>query len=161
IYFLHPDGTLGGFRPVAHAGGAQGLDLPAGSIYVGCRLRLVRRPADKIHKDIQQRRKQRKATQPFALATAGYIWKNPPGEVATRLIDGSGLRGKRLNGAEICGKCSNLIVNRGGAGYKDVLALMDLTRERVDAQFGITLRPDVRLLGARASSGFETEPLEL
>jgi len=159
VYFLHPDGTVGEHRPSGYNTGQQ-LDLPAGAIVIGVRIRLVRRPAKEIHADIRQRLKVRKASQPIALASAGYIWKNPPGAIVERLISAVGLRGKRLNGAEISNKCGNFIVNRGGATDRDVLALMDMTRERVAARFGVTLRAEIRMLGFPAAIA-EPEPLEL
>ncbi len=148
VYFLYPDGTLGEYRPVPHA--AAAFEPPSGAIIAGCRLRLTRRPMREIHESIQQRVKLRGSFQPFALASAGYIWKNPPGQLAERLIDDAGLRGKRLNDAEIPAKCSNLIVNRGGAAAGDVLALMEMTRQRVAKRSGITLQPEIRLLGLSA-----------
>jgi len=157
MYYLHRDGTLGEFRPAAHAG--VSFDLPPGGIVVGCRVRLVRRPMREIQRNIQQRVKLRRSFQPFALASAGYIWKNPPGKIAERLIEACGLRGKRINGAEISSKCTNLIVNRGGAGPDDVLALMEMTRQRVEKQFGITLHPEMQMLGF--PSPFEAAPREL
>jgi UDP-N-acetylmuramate dehydrogenase len=160
VYFLHPDGTLGEFRPSGYAAG-QKLDLPAGAIVVGARLRLRRRPMKEIHADLRQRLRLRKASQPIALASAGYIWKNPPGALAERLVSAVGLRGKRLNGAEISAKCGNFIVNRGGATDRDVVALMDMMRERVAARFGVTLQAEIRTLGF-SSSPIETEaPLEM
>jgi UDP-N-acetylmuramate dehydrogenase len=63
------------------------------------------------------------------------------------MIEKVGLRGKRLNGAEISAKHVNFIVNRGGAMAADVLALMDLSRDRVQSHFGITLEPEIRILG--------------
>jgi UDP-N-acetylmuramate dehydrogenase len=41
----------------------------------------------------------------------------------------------------------NFIVNRGGAMAADVLALMDLSRDRVQNHFGVTLEPEIRILG--------------
>ncbi|HEV8471272.1 MAG TPA: hypothetical protein VGR82_00740, partial [Methylomirabilota bacterium] len=64
-----------------------------------------------------------------------------------RLIEKSGLKGKRVNGAEISSKHSNFIVNRGGAMAADILALMEMTRERVHAHFGVTLETEIRILG--------------
>ena len=63
------------------------------------------------------------------------------------MIEKVGLRGKRLNGAEISAKHANFIVNRGGAMAADVLALMDLSRERVQNHFGVALEPEIRVLG--------------
>jgi len=160
IYFVHPDGTMGEHRASGPTGG-QSFDLPKGSIVVGCRLQLERRPAAAVQKALQHRLKVWKETQPFALATAGYVWKNPPGDRAARLVETVGLRGKRVNGAEISSKAANLIVNRGGATHHDVLALMEMARERVESRLGITLRPEIRLVGFPAGMPFEAQPLEL
>ena len=147
VYFLHPDGTIGEFKPGAGSFTYDAFQAPEGSVLVGCRLQLHRRPYAEIQKDIKQRLKKKKSTQPLALASAGNVWKNPGGETAARLIEKSGLRGKRLNGAEISSKHANFIVNRGGAGASDVLALMQLTRERVQNHFGVTLEPEIRIIG--------------
>jgi UDP-N-acetylmuramate dehydrogenase len=146
-YFLYPDGTLGEYKPNAGAFTYREFHFPPGAVLVGCRLRLTRRPQAEIQKDIKQRLKHKKQTQPLALASAGCVWKNPPGEVAARLVEKVGLKGKRLNGAEISAKHANFIVNRGAAAAADIHALMDLTRERVQAQFGITLEPEIRVIG--------------
>jgi UDP-N-acetylmuramate dehydrogenase len=147
VYFLHPDGTLGEFKPGAGSFSYRMFAAPPGAVLIGARLQLHRRPYAEIQKDIKQRLKQKKATQPLALASAGCVWKNPPGEIAGRLIEKVGLKGKRLNGAEISAKHANFIVNRGGATAVDIRTLMDMTRERVHNQFGIALEPEIRTLG--------------
>jgi len=161
ITFLYPDGTIGEHRPSGPAGAGRSLDLPAGAVVVGGRLHLVRRPAQRIQENLRLRMKTWKDTQPFALASAGYIWKTPASGPPERLVAAVGLRGKRVNSAEISVKCGNLIVNRGGATPADVLALMDMTRERVAAKFGITLRREIRLLGFPDSVGQEMESRQL
>jgi UDP-N-acetylmuramate dehydrogenase len=147
VYFLHADGTLGEFKPAAGAVSHRTFHAPAGAVLIGCRLQLHRRPQAEIQKEMKQRLKVKKSTQPLALASAGSVWKNPPGETATRLIEKSGVKGKRVNGAEISSKHANFIVNRGGAMAADILALMEMTRERVQAHFGITLEAEIRILG--------------
>ena len=147
VYFLPPDGTLGEFKPGPGTFGYRVFAAPPGAVLIGARLRLHRRPQAEIQKDIKQRLKQKKATQPLALASAGCVWKNPPGDAAGRLVEKVGLKGKRLNAAEISAKHANFIVNRGGAMAADILALMDMTRERVQHQFGITLEPEIRIAG--------------
>ncbi len=147
VYFLHADGTLGEFKPAAGSFTYRSFHAPSGAVLVGCRLRLARRPMAEVHRDMKQRLKHKKATQPLALASAGWVWKNPPGDAAARLIEKCGLKGKRVNGAEISSKHANFIVNRGGATAADILALMDLTRERVQNQFGIALEHEIRIIG--------------
>ncbi|MGH7393238.1 MAG: UDP-N-acetylmuramate dehydrogenase [Candidatus Rokuibacteriota bacterium] len=146
-YFLYPDGTLGEFKPNSGAFTYRAFHFPPGAVLVGCRLRLTRRPFAEIQREIKQRLKQKKATQPLALASAGCVWKNPPGELAAKLIEKVGLKGKRINGAEVSAKHANFIVNRGGAAATDVQALMELTRERVQAHFGLALEPEIRMIG--------------
>jgi len=75
------------------------------------------------------------------------VWKNPPGELATKLIEKAGLKSKRINGAEISAKHTNFIVNRGGATAADVLAIMEMTQERVQAHAGVLLVPEIRVIG--------------
>jgi UDP-N-acetylmuramate dehydrogenase len=147
VYFLHPDGTMGEFKPGAGSFSYRMFSAPDGAVLIGARLQLHRRPMADIQKDIKQRLKQKKATQPLALASAGCVWKNPPGDAAGRLVEKVGLRGKRLNGAEISAKHANFIVNRGGATAADIRALMDMARDRVQNQFGITLEPEIRMMG--------------
>jgi UDP-N-acetylmuramate dehydrogenase len=100
-----------------------------------------------IQKEMKLRLKGKKSTQPLALASAGCVWKNPAGDVAARLIEKSGLKGKRISGAEISSKHANFIVNRGGGTAADILALMDLTRERVQSQFSVALEQEIRIIG--------------
>ncbi len=147
VYFLHSDGSLGEFKPTSGTFTYRAFDAPPGAVLIGCRLRLTRRPLAEIQKDTKVRLKHKKATQPLALASAGCVWKNPTGDLADRLIEKCGLKGKRVNGAEVSSKHANFIVNRGGATAADILALMDLTRERVQHQFGIALEPEIRIVG--------------
>ncbi|HEU5319941.1 MAG TPA: FAD-binding protein, partial [Methylomirabilota bacterium] len=78
VYFLYPDGTLGEYRPLPGSSFAEACE--PGCVVIGCRFDLPRRPQAEITKDIQQRLKSKKATQPFALASAGYVWKRTPAE---------------------------------------------------------------------------------
>jgi UDP-N-acetylmuramate dehydrogenase len=147
VYFLYPDGTLGEFKPAAGPLGYRAFEAPPGAVLIGCRLRLHRRPMAEIHRELKQRLKVKKATQPLALASAGFVWKDPPGESAAKLIEKVGLRGKRVGGAEISAKNTNFIVNRGGASASDVLGLIELTRERVRNQMALTLEHEIRIIG--------------
>jgi UDP-N-acetylmuramate dehydrogenase len=147
VYFLHPDGTLGEFKPGPGPLGYNAFQAPPGAVLIGCRLRLQRRPMGEIQRELKQRLKQKKTTQPLALASAGFVWKNPSGGSAAKLIEKSGLRGKRVCGAEISAKHANFVVNRGGATAGDILALLDLTRERVRHQFGVALDHEIRIIG--------------
>jgi UDP-N-acetylmuramate dehydrogenase len=89
---------------------------------------------------------RRKTGQPTG-ATCGSVFKNPPGDYAGRLIEAAGLKGQRHGGAEISPLHANFIVNNGGAQAADVKALIDLARQTVQAQFGVTLELEIELIG--------------
>ena len=75
------------------------------------------------------------------MKTPGCAFKNPQGGSAGKLIDEAGLKGTRRGGAMISPEHANFIVNVGGATARDVLALLDLIREKV----GLTLELEYEL----------------
>jgi len=146
-YFLYPDGSFGEYKPSAAGLTERRLEIPGDAVIVGARIRFQRKPAKEIQREVKQRLKQKNIAQPLALASAGAVWKDPPGLSAARLIEKAGLRGKRVGVAEISAKHTNYIINRGGAKASDILGLMELTRDRVRTQFHVTLEEDIRILG--------------
>jgi UDP-N-acetylenolpyruvoylglucosamine reductase len=80
---------------------------------------------------------------------AGSVFKNPPGDFAGRLIEACGLKGERRGDALISPRHANVIVNTGHARAADVLELMRAMRDAVRAKFGVTLSPEVELLGLK------------
>ncbi len=121
--------------------------LPAGSLVVAAAFRLrPTSPAEVKHK-LSRFLAERKKRQPLSRASAGSIFKNPPQAPAGFLIEAAGLKGFRRGGAQISPKHANFIVNVGGARAQDVLALMDLARERVFREFGVLLEEEVRVVG--------------
>ncbi len=80
--------------------------------------------------------------------SCGSVFKNPELAPAGYLIEQAGLKGTRIGGAQISPVHANFIVNLGGARAEDVLALMELCRERVKAVFGVELEPEIELLGS-------------
>ena len=122
--------------------------LPAGSVVTA--VRLVLTPGDPG--DILQRHRAllrvRRTTQPRGTRTFGSAFKNPAGDSAGRLLDAAGLKGVRHGGAEISTVHANFIVNLGDATTGDVVCLMGIMREAVIRSCGVSLEPEVRLLGA-------------
>ncbi|HLF76493.1 MAG TPA: UDP-N-acetylmuramate dehydrogenase [Dehalococcoidia bacterium] len=78
---------------------------------------------------------------------AGSFFKNPPDHPAWRLLDGVGLRGHRIGGAEFSAKHCNFLINTGDASAADVGALKRLAQQRVRDEYGIELQDEVALVG--------------
>ena len=80
---------------------------------------------------------------------AGSVFKNPEGDYAGRLIEACGLKNESAGAARISERHANVIVNTGGARASDVLHLMTKMRDAVREKFGVTLMPEVELLGLK------------
>jgi UDP-N-acetylmuramate dehydrogenase len=90
---------------------------------------------------------KRSASQPLELPNAGSVFRNPPGNHAAKLIEGCGLKGKRIGGAQVSEKHANFIVNTGGATAADIENLIGEVRETVLQQTGVELHPEVKIIG--------------
>ena len=91
---------------------------------------------------------RRIATQPLNLPNAGSVFRNPEGDHAARLIESCGLKGFTIGGACVSEKHANFIVNpRGAAKAADIEKIIAHVRETVRANSGITLEPEVRVIG--------------
>ena len=99
-------------------------------------------------------KKAREEKQPLEYPSAGSTFKRPEGLFAGKLIMDAGLRGSSVGGAQISEKHCGFLINRGEASAKDIVQLMKQVREEVYNQYGVTLEPEVRLLG------FESNPFE-
>ena len=121
--------------------------VPKGTVIYGAKLRLQRGDKDRIAGMIAGNLKKRKETQPLDYPSAGSVFKNPPGDYAGRLIEKAGLKGTKIGGAMISPRHGNFIVNTGGANACDILALINLARDRVKEEMGIDLEPEIVILG--------------
>lgn len=80
------------------------------------------------------------------LRTAGSIFKNPPGDFAGRIIEQTGLKGFSIGGASISRHHANVIVTQTGASASDVLAVLEITREKVMRKTGIRLETEIQIM---------------
>jgi UDP-N-acetylmuramate dehydrogenase len=99
------------------------------------------------HSEIKALMEKRSASQPLHLPNSGSVFRNPPGAHAAKLIDGCGLKGRTIGGAQVSDKHSNFIVNVGGATAADIENLIIEVQATVRQQSGIELHPEVRIIG--------------
>lgn len=96
---------------------------------------------------VKELQEKRNAKQPVNYPSAGSTFKRPAGGYAAALIEQAGLKGYRVGGAQVSEKHSGFVINTGGATAEDVLAVMRHVRKTVLENSGITLEPEVRLIG--------------
>jgi len=106
-------------------------------------LRLTPDDPARVRERMRAYHDHRVATQPTGAKNAGCIFRNPPGGHAGRLIDQSGLKGLAVGQAVISEVHANFIVNRGGATFAEVAALIDRVRDEVGKRTGEALATEV------------------
>jgi UDP-N-acetylenolpyruvoylglucosamine reductase len=99
-----------------------------------------------IEARMNQFSQKRWSSQPAA-PSAGCMFKNPASIPAGQLIDELGLKGTRVGGALISLEHGNFLVNAGDATAADVLALMELARNKARQERAIELRTEVEIVG--------------
>lgn len=114
---------------------------------IGAKLRLQRGDREQIRSLMEDLRERRTSKQPLELPSAGSTFKRPEGYFAGKLIMDAGLRGYSVGGAQVSEKHCGFVVNRGGATAEDVRNLIYEVIRRVHVLNGVTLEPEVRMLG--------------
>jgi UDP-N-acetylmuramate dehydrogenase len=121
--------------------------LPSDAVVTAATAELRAGQAEAIRAAMDEARAWRRRTQPLAEPNCGSVFKNPEGGHAAELIERSGLKGARVGGAQISTKHANFIVAGEGATADDVRSLIDLVRREVESRAGVTLEPEVQLIG--------------
>jgi UDP-N-acetylmuramate dehydrogenase len=117
-----------------------------GHVVLSVDLSVQKGDADALRARVREFDAQRLAAQPRG-RNAGSMFKNPPEHPAWWLVDQVGLRGYRVGNAQISEQHTNFFLNLGGARAADVLAMMELARQRVRERFGIELENEVYTVG--------------
>jgi len=139
-----------------------------GWVIVSASIKLKKGDKKELEKISSSRITYRKERHPLEYPNAGSVFKNVdfkkvpkkfqgifldkmkqdpfPIVPSAWFIIGAGLTGKKIGQAQISEKHSNYIVNRGGAKAKDVLALIDLVKNKIKAKYGVHLEVEVQYL---------------
>ena len=135
-----------GYRHVQRKDEKNGL-VSAPELFVGAWFRLEKGDGEISRKEIKALLNKRITSQPLNLPNAGSVFRNPPNDHAARLIEMSGLKGRKVGGAQVSEKHANFIVNLGSATAADIESLINEVGVIVQQKTGIALHPEVRIVG--------------
>lgn len=122
-------------------------ELPPDSIVLSA---VFNCPPGPMDEEQMKRTLARKETQPLSERTFGSTFTNPSGDFAARLIEDCGLKGTKRGGAMISRKHANFIENTADdTRANDVEDLIEFVVKTVKEKHGITLKPEVIILGNR------------
>lgn len=133
-------------------------DAPEDFIFISALLKGQKDSVDNVLERMAEIKLKRETSQPIREKTGGSTFANPSADEIVRaglpegtkvwqLIDKVGGRGLKVGGAVMSEKHCNFMINEGGATAADLEALGEEIRKRVDEQFGITLRWEIKRVG--------------
>ncbi|MBU0506977.1 MAG: UDP-N-acetylmuramate dehydrogenase [bacterium] len=103
---------------------------------------------------MKQFQEQRVSKQPLDYPSCGSVFKNPqPAHrndivvPAGKMIEEADLKNVRIGGARISAKHANFIINENNATASDVIALINLVKDKIKQLFDVQLETEVKILG--------------
>jgi UDP-N-acetylmuramate dehydrogenase len=131
-----------------HPGGMDDSAGAPGDLVVAATFRLSPADEETIKRRLDEIRRWRQAHQPLGLPSAGSVFRNPSsGPSAGAIIDGLGLKGRRVGGSVVSEKHANFIVNDRKGSAADVRSLATEVRAEVLARTGTALEFEIVFLG--------------
>ena len=110
------------------------------------KMKLAKGEREKIKDRMDTLMERRKDKQPLEYPSAGSTFKRPEGDFAARLIEVCGLKGTACGGAEVSTKHSGFIINKDNATFNDVMGVVEIVKQRVKEQTGVTLECEVLIM---------------
>lgn len=118
-----------------------------GDIILSVEISLEEGNKSEIESTMKDLAKKRNSKQPVQFPSAGSFFKRPEGHFAGKLIQDSGMKGVSVGGAQVSELHGGFIVNKGNATATDIIQLMELVQKKVYEKFGVSLEPEVRIIG--------------
>lgn len=109
------------------------------------------KPGDyqQITQEMKRLNHLRALKQPLEHPSCGSVFKRPVGHFAGQLITEADLKGYRIGGVEVSTKHAGFMVNVADGNAKDYEDLIAAVIAKVKAHSGITLEPEVRIIGEK------------
>ncbi|MDZ4383159.1 MAG: UDP-N-acetylmuramate dehydrogenase [Thermodesulfovibrionia bacterium] len=125
----------------------RSLNISGDNIIISANIILKKDIPENVSARITEFLKRKKSSQPIDGYSAGCVFKNPEGDFAGRLIEASGCKGMRAGDVEVSSAHANYFVNKGKATGRDFIELMETVKRRVNEQSGVTLEPEIKIIG--------------
>ena len=109
-------------------------------------IQLKKGKIEEIKEKMTEYANYRKEKQPIEYPSAGSTFKRGIDFITAKLIDECGLKGYQIGGAQISEKHAGFIINKENATAKDVIELMEYTKEQVYNKFGKIIEQEIEII---------------
>lgn len=109
-------------------------------------IQLKKGKLEEIKEKMEEYANYRKEKQPIEYPSAGSTFKRGKDFITAKLIDECGLKGYQIGGAQISEKHAGFIINKENATAKDVIELMEYTKEQVYNKFGKIIEQEIEII---------------
>ena len=116
-------------------------------IILSAKLQLEQGNKEEISTKMQEYANWRKEKQPLEYPNAGSTFKRGEDFITAKLIDECGLKGYSIGGAQISDLHAGFIINKENATAKDVLELVEYTKEKVYEKFNKNIKLEIEVIG--------------
>lgn len=116
-------------------------------IVVSARFQAAEGDAEAGRAELRRITRWRRDNQPGGTLNAGSVFKNPPGRTAGQIIDALGLKGMSVGDVAVSQKHANFFVAGPGATSEDIRRLVIEVKDRVRAETGTILEPEIQFVG--------------
>lgn len=115
-------------------------------VIVSVTMRLKKGDKSAIKARMDELLQSRRDKQPLEFPSCGSTFKRPEGYFAAALIEECGLKGFSIGGAQVSEKHSGFVINRGGASFEDIMALVRHIQTVVMEKKGVKLECEMLIL---------------
>jgi UDP-N-acetylmuramate dehydrogenase len=127
--------------------------IPPDTFILNAEIKLVTRVKEEVSAKTEQFLSEKRLKQPIWEPSAGCVFKNPSGGAAGKMIDEAGCKGLRIGDVEVSALHANFFINKGNASASDFLRLMEEVSRKVNEKFGVTLEPEIQIVGRASGNG--------
>jgi UDP-N-acetylmuramate dehydrogenase len=127
--------------------------IPPDTFILNAEIKLVTRVKEEVSAKTEQFLSEKRLKQPIWEPSAGCVFKNPSGTAAGKMIDEAGCKRLRIGDVEVSAVHANFFINKGKASASDFLRLMEEVSRKVNEKFGVTLEPEIKIVGRDSVNG--------
>jgi UDP-N-acetylmuramate dehydrogenase len=149
VAIMDSDAKLERFKAEGLGFGYRTSDISPSDIVLSANLIMKKADQQAVSTRTEGFFREKTKSQPISERSAGCVFKNPEGASAGRLIEEAGCKGMRIGDIEVSRVHANFFINRGEGTAGDYLTLMNEVTATVQKRFGISLEPEIKVVGRK------------